>query len=207
MRGDISDEQVALDNCSVPQKDSAISQKRKHIDEGQETVPIQTSRRKQKSAATISKALLTISTEEIQYMLSKSPISQIPLLGNLLSDAVQTSHHWRMERSLEEPTTDCLTTMIPKDPTQDISITLWVGPETGDQMTNIFMLRPTWSSLPSHLCNLETLGNTILPFFGGVFVFPVWFAVIRCIGIIDRDQCTSACYSSVVIYRVECVQY
>lgn len=117
MRGGISDKQVALDNCPVPKKDLAISQKRKHIDEGQETVPIQTSRREQKSAAIIHKALLTTSTEEIQYMFSKAPISQIPLLGNLLSDAVQTSHHWRMERSLGEPTTDCLTTMIPKDPT------------------------------------------------------------------------------------------
>ena len=143
MRGGIPDKQVALDNCSVPKKDSAISQKRKHVDEGQETITIQTSRREQKSAAIINKASLTISTEEIQYMFLKAPISQIPLLGNLLSDAVQTSHHWRMERSLGEPTTDCLTTMIPKDPTQDISITLWVGPETGDQMINIFKLRPT----------------------------------------------------------------
>ena len=104
--------------------------------------------------AIIHKALLTISTKEIQYMFSKAPISQIPLLGNLLSDAVQTSHHWNMERSLGEPTTDCLTTMIPKDPTQDISITLWVGPERGDQMTNVFKLGPTWSSLPSHLWGL-----------------------------------------------------
>lgn len=56
------------------------------------------------------------------------------------------------------------------------------------------------------MTNLETLGNTTLPFFGGVFVFPVWFAVVRCIGIIDRDQFTSACYPSVVIYRVECMQ-
>lgn len=151
MRGGVSDKQVALDNCPVPKKDSAISQKRKHINEGQETVPMQTSRREQKSAAIIHKAVLTISTEEIQYMFSKAPISQIPLLGNLLSDAVQTSHHWRMERSLGEPTTDCLTTMVPKDPTQDISITLWVGAETGDQMTNVFKLGPTWSSLPSHL--------------------------------------------------------
>lgn len=87
-------------------------------------------------------ALLTISTKEIQYMFSKAPISQIPLLGNLLFDAVQTSHHWRMERSLGEPTTDCLTTMIPEDPTQDISITLWVGPGTGDPMKLVTCLSP-----------------------------------------------------------------
>lgn len=143
MRDVISDEQVALDNCSILKKNSAISQKRKHIDEGQETVPIQTSRREQKSAATINKALLTISIEEIQYMFSKASISQISLLSNLLFDAVQTSHHWRMKRSLEESTTNCLTTMILKNSTQDIFITLWVGSETEDQMINIFMLRST----------------------------------------------------------------
>lgn len=41
----------------------------------------------------IQKALLTISTSEIQYMFSKAPTNEISLLGNLLSDAVQTSHH------------------------------------------------------------------------------------------------------------------
>jgi len=93
MRDVISDEQVALDNCSILKKDSTISQKRKHINKEQETVSIQTSRREQKSAVTINKALLTISIEEIQYMFSKASISQISLLSNLLFDAVQISHH------------------------------------------------------------------------------------------------------------------
>lgn len=84
-------------------------------------------------------------------MFSKAQTSQIPLLGDLLSDAVQTSHHWEMERRLGEPTTDCLATMIPKDQNQDISITLWVGQETGFRMRTVFNLQPTWSSIPSHL--------------------------------------------------------
>jgi hypothetical protein len=99
----------------------------------------------------IHKALLLISTSEIQYMFSKAPTNQIPLLGKLLSDAVQTSHHWEMERTLEEETTDCLTTMIPQGQNQDISITLWVGREVGLQMRDIFNLRPTWSSSLGHL--------------------------------------------------------
>ncbi|MCJ1344894.1 hypothetical protein MMC31_003099 [Peltigera leucophlebia] len=115
---------TAFDNCSVPKKDSAISQKRKHIDDEKETVTIKKRR-------------------EIQYMFSKAPVSKIPLLGSLLSDAVKTSHNWKMERSLGEPTTECLTTMIPRDPTQDISMTLWVGPETGGQIIDVFELRPT----------------------------------------------------------------
>ncbi len=79
-------------------------------------------------------------------MFSKAPTDRIPLLGKLLSDAVQTSYQWKMERELAEQTTDCLTTMIPKDQNQDISITLWIGQETGDQMIDAFKLRPTWSS-------------------------------------------------------------
>lgn len=92
-----------------------------------------------------------MSTSEIQYMFSKAPNSQIPFLGNLLSDAVQTSHHWEMERTLEEDTTDCLTTMIPEDRNQDISLTLWVGLEAGLRLNDIFNLRPTWSSSHGHL--------------------------------------------------------
>lgn len=84
-------------------------------------------------------------------MFSKTSISQISLLGNLLPDAVQTSHHWEMERTLGEKTTDCLTTMIPQDRNQDIFITLWVGLEAGLRLNDIFNLRPTWSSSHGHL--------------------------------------------------------
>lgn len=89
---------------------------------------------------------LITSTVEIQYMYSKAPINKIQLLDGLVSDAMQTSHHWKLERSLGEPTTDCLTTMTPIDPTQDMSITLWVGPESGVQMIKVLNLGRTWSS-------------------------------------------------------------
>ncbi|EFW18096.1 predicted protein [Coccidioides posadasii str. Silveira] len=79
-----------------------------------------------------------------------TPRSQISLLGDLLSDAVHISRQWDIERSLGKPTTDCLTTLIPKDPTQDISITLWVGQEAGLQINNTFNLVPKWTSLPTH---------------------------------------------------------
>jgi hypothetical protein len=84
-------------------------------------------------------------------MFSKAPIAQISLLGSLLSDAVQSNRQWKIERMLEESTTDCLITLIPRDPTEDISITLWVGHMDGLQMNDIFELRLKWSSLPSHL--------------------------------------------------------
>lgn len=84
-------------------------------------------------------------------MFSKAQIRQIPLLGDLLSNAAQASLHWEMERTLGEETTDCLTTMIPQGENQDISITLWIGREVGLQMVDIFNLRPTWSSSLGHL--------------------------------------------------------
>lgn len=62
MKGYNSDKQVALYDCSIPTKDLVIPQKRKHIKEEQGIVPIQTSRREQKSAAIINNAFLTIHT-------------------------------------------------------------------------------------------------------------------------------------------------
>ena len=95
-------------------------------------------------------ALLIISTVEIQFMFSKAPTSQIPLLSELLPDAIQNSRQWRKERELGEPTTDCFTTMIPIDPDQDISISLWVGRREGLQMNEMAMLQRTWSAWHSH---------------------------------------------------------
>nr|KMM66515.1 hypothetical protein CPAG_02854 [Coccidioides posadasii RMSCC 3488] len=79
-----------------------------------------------------------------------TPRSQISLLGDLLSDAVHISCQWDIERSLGKPMTDCPTTLIPKDPTQDISITLWVGQEAGLQINDTFNLVLKWTSLPTH---------------------------------------------------------
>lgn len=87
---------------------------------------------------------------EIQYMYSKAPVDQILLLGDLLSKAVRSSRQWKIERRLGESTTDCLTTIIPEDTAQDISVTLWVGQEAGLQMNDTFSLVPKWTSLPSH---------------------------------------------------------
>jgi len=108
-------------------------------------------RRKSEVALAKYRALLFMPNIEIQYMFSKAPIGQILLLGDLLSKALQSSHHWIMERRLGEPTTDCVTTMIPEDRSQDVSITLWVGPEAGLLLNDMFSLRKTWSSSRGHL--------------------------------------------------------
>lgn len=125
----------------------------------QQESTMQTSRRKQQRPLYV-KALLTTSALEIQFMFSKAPTSQIPLLSNLLPDAIQNSRQWKKERELGESTTDCLTAMIPEDPDQDISITLWVGRVEGLQMNEMIMLQRTWSALHSHsLLQPETLSG------------------------------------------------
>lgn len=84
-------------------------------------------------------------------MFSKAPVGLIPLLSDLIPNAVQTSHLWRTERAAGEPRTDCLTTMIPRDENEDISITLWVGQQAGMELLNVLRLQPTWSSSLGHL--------------------------------------------------------
>lgn len=89
------------------------------------------------------KVTLIRHTIDIDYRCSEAPISQIPLVGDLLFDAVQSSRQWRWERDLGgKSTTDCLNALIPKNRSQDISITLTVGHEKGLDLIEKFQLVP-----------------------------------------------------------------
>lgn len=80
---------------------------------------------------------------EIDYRCSEAPTSQISLLGNLLFDAVQSGHQWKWERNIGvRSTTDCLNALIPKDRSQDISITLLVSYEKGLDLIKLLKLKP-----------------------------------------------------------------
>lgn len=83
---------------------------------------------------------LIISAAEIEYWCSKAPISQMWLLGERLFEAIQSSNQWKLERDLGGSTTDCLNALLPKDWSQDISITLVVGREKGVELVNKFNL-------------------------------------------------------------------
>lgn len=87
---------------------------------------------------------------EIQYMFSKAPSTHIPLLGDLIYNAVHESNQWKTERGAGEPITDCLTILIPRGEDEDMSITLWIGREKGLQLLDTFKLQRTWSAPPSH---------------------------------------------------------
>lgn len=88
---------------------------------------------------------------EIELMWSKASVDLIPQLGNVMQNAIESSHQWKMERAAGEETTDCLMTIVPEDRNADISINLRVGQRSGLHLLNLLKLRPMWSSLLGHL--------------------------------------------------------
>jgi hypothetical protein len=83
-------------------------------------------------------------------MYSKGPAEGINLSGHLFSKAISASNQWKLERSLGESTTECVTVLIPEGQAEDMSVTLWVGRWEGYRMLDAFMLKPTWSIPPKH---------------------------------------------------------
>lgn len=59
----------------------------------------------------------------------------MPILGERILNAVQTSNQWQWERSIGgTDTSDCLTALVPKNRNRDISINLLVGHSSGLQL-------------------------------------------------------------------------
>lgn len=80
---------------------------------------------------------------EIDYSCSDTPIIKMKLLGDLLFSAVETSHQWKWERKVGgTESTDCLNALVPKNRSQDISITLRVGYQKGLDLVDKFQLKP-----------------------------------------------------------------
>ncbi|PYH96030.1 hypothetical protein BO71DRAFT_190269 [Aspergillus ellipticus CBS 707.79] len=102
------------------------------------------------SSSSRSEPSMMNSGRQIQYMFSKSPANNIGVLGALLANAIRTSNQWKMEKAMNDHTTECLNMLIPKGRHEDVSITLWVGQKEGLQLLETFQLQPTWSELPSH---------------------------------------------------------
>ena len=67
----------------------------------------------------------------------------MPLLGDLLFNAVAASNQWIWERKVGGLTTDCMNAMVPEDRSQDISITLSVGYIEGLELIETFQLATT----------------------------------------------------------------
>jgi len=98
-------------------------------------------RRKEKKTSPEYSASLTTFTADIDYRCSEALISQMSYLGVVLFDAVQTSLQWGWERGLGGLTSDCLNAIVPKNRSEDISLTLRVGHEQGLELIEKFQLR------------------------------------------------------------------
>ncbi|KAF2448820.1 hypothetical protein P171DRAFT_353705 [Karstenula rhodostoma CBS 690.94] len=101
-----------------------------------------------------------LANRQIQYMFSKGPRHLITDLESPLYDAIRTSNQWELEERLGEETTECMSTLVPRDENEDISITLWVGRREGLRQINKFNQQRTWSALPKHLLpQPQTMGE------------------------------------------------
>jgi len=128
---------VALSRTHAPHPDHHEADTKKEAQEIQNR-----DRRKHNKPLFIYETCLTSTTIEIEYRCSEAPTSQIPYLGALLFDAVQSSQQWIWERSLGGLTTDCLNVLVPENRSQDISITLSVGHMRGLGLIRRFQLTP-----------------------------------------------------------------
>lgn len=95
--------------------------------------------RKRHATESDDKQMMERRSKEIDYKMSSMPPSKLPNLIKRLSWAIESSEQWKWERrivaerlgSSDADTTDCLNFFVPKDRSQDISITLVVGRRAG----------------------------------------------------------------------------
>ncbi|KAL6240640.1 hypothetical protein RBB50_012467 [Rhinocladiella similis] len=83
---------------------------------------------------------------EMKEMHTNGPAYIIYMLPQPFRRAIMNSALWKWERSQGDTTTACLVILFPKDPTQDVSITLWVGHNEGYWLNDIYQLKHTMSS-------------------------------------------------------------
>ncbi|OCK99258.1 uncharacterized protein K441DRAFT_652650 [Cenococcum geophilum 1.58] len=137
----IDEETTSLSNAGQPKKRKRVEGEPEDTEQSPAVQTGGTETRQLEMAQTKELAAGDMQTgRQIQYMFSKAPASHIPLLGNLLSNAVQTSKQWEIERRLGELITECLTTLIPEGENKDISITLWVSQREAAQVIDVFKL-------------------------------------------------------------------
>ncbi|KAJ5238283.1 hypothetical protein N7468_002902 [Penicillium chermesinum] len=94
---------------------------------------------KRNATETDDKQMIERRSKEIDYKMSSMPSGKLPNLIKRLPWAIESSEQWKWERrifaerlgSSDADTTDCLNFFVPKDRSQDISITLVVGRRAG----------------------------------------------------------------------------
>ncbi|EEQ35365.1 conserved hypothetical protein [Microsporum canis CBS 113480] len=73
-----------------------------------------------------------------KYIYSNAPASNIEKLPEPFRTAVRNSKLWEAERRQGLETTGCLATLLPKDDTQDVSLTIWCANEDGYRLHRMY---------------------------------------------------------------------
>lgn len=82
----------------------------------------------------------------MKEMFTNAPANIISIVPQPYRQAIMNSALWKWERSQGYTTTSCLAHLFPKDPTQDVSVTLWVGYNEGYRLNDIFKVEHAMSS-------------------------------------------------------------
>ena len=77
----------------------------------------------------------------IEYKYSEAPTDGIKVLRESLLSLIEGSTQWKWERDLGGSTTDCLNILVPKDRSEDISITIRAGFEEGMKLVQCLRMK------------------------------------------------------------------
>lgn len=89
-------------------------------------------------------------------MFSKVPVDRLQLLGEPLCSAIQNSNYYQQEQKRGELTSDCYTSIFPKDPNEDMSITLLVGRQQGEALDLKLMVQVSYDDEAPNLIQAAT---------------------------------------------------
>lgn len=91
-----------------------------------------------------------------KYMFSKVPVDRLHLLGEPLCSAIQNSNYYLQEQKRGELTSDCYTSIFPKDPNEDMGITLLVGRRQGEALDHRLMVQVSYADEAPNLIHAAT---------------------------------------------------
>ncbi|KAM5431532.1 hypothetical protein McanMca71_004767 [Microsporum canis] len=92
----------------------------------------------QESPAGVTSQPASTKNREAKYIYSNAPASNIEKLPEPFRTAVRNSKLWEAERRQGLETTGCLATLLPKDDTQDVSLTIWCANEDGYRLHRMY---------------------------------------------------------------------
>lgn len=75
-------------------------------------------------------------------MFSNAPFTILEIMPEPFKYAIETSKQWKMERDRNDPTTSCLSSIFPRNETQDVNFMIQCGHIDAYRLNDIFGLNP-----------------------------------------------------------------